>query len=314
MAVLVAREVVGVGAEHAEAVMAVAERQRHDPRDLGALGDVLVALPGDVVRGVADAEDRVEQQLDAAAARADDEIGAGDRVGEALARAGAHLLDAEQQHDADGDGEHGQKRRQRAVAQRLQREAEDRSWPRLAPRRNRDLVEPHDAVEARRQPLLVADHDHASRRPPRFGEQQIEERDLTVAVERRGRLVGDDQLRRADQRARGGDALLLADAEVRGRRRRSMTVRSRPEPQAVGARPPRAVPSAGALARSCAKAQRQQDVVEERAVGQQVEHLEDDAEVLGAEAIARRVRSALPCRCRAPRCVRRFGATMPQAG
>ena len=49
-----------------------------------------------------------------------------------------------------------------------------------------------------------------------FREQQIEECGLAVAVERRGRLVGDDQLGRADQRAGGGDALLLADAQVGG--------------------------------------------------------------------------------------------------
>ena len=57
----------------------------------------------------------------------------------------------------------------------------------------------------------------------------------------------------------------------------------------------RASSSAGPLRaarsrRSAREAQRQHHVVEDRAVGQQVEHLEDDAEVLGAEAIARRVR------------------------
>ena len=51
-----------------------------------------------------------------------------------------------------------------------------------------------------------------------LGEQQIEEGQLPVAVERRGRLVGDDQLRAADQRARRGDALLLADAQARRRK------------------------------------------------------------------------------------------------
>jgi hypothetical protein len=34
----------------------------------------VVAAPGDVVRRVADVEDRIEQQLDVAGARADDEI------------------------------------------------------------------------------------------------------------------------------------------------------------------------------------------------------------------------------------------------
>ena len=44
----------------------------------------------------------------------------------------------------------------------------------------------------------------------------------------------------------------------------------------------------GAPAALRREAQRQQHVVDHRAVGQQVEHLEDDAEVLGAEAVARR--------------------------
>jgi hypothetical protein len=47
---------------------------------------------------------------------ADDEIGARDRVGEALTCVGAHLLDPMQQHDADRDGEQlvylGEQRRQ----------------------------------------------------------------------------------------------------------------------------------------------------------------------------------------------------------
>ena len=45
-------------------------------------------------------------------------------------------------------------------------------------------------------------------------EQEIEKRLLTVAVERGCRLVGDDKLRRANQRARSGHTLLLANAEI----------------------------------------------------------------------------------------------------
>ena len=48
-------------------------------------------------------------------------------------------------------------------------------------------------------------------------EKKIQERCLPPAVERRGRLVGDDDLGSTDQRPRRGDALLLADAEARGR-------------------------------------------------------------------------------------------------
>ena len=270
--------------------MAVAERKRHDPGDLGAGGDVLVARPGDVVGGVADAKDGVEQKLDAAAAGADDEIGARDGVGEALPRAGAHLLDAEQQHDADGDGEHGEHGRQPAVAQRLQGEAQDDHGCRLPslPAADGDLVEPHHLVEARGQALVVADHDQRRAGLRRFGEQQVEEGGLAVAVERRGRLVGHDQLRRADQRAGGGNALLLADAQVGGRAA-ARQVRLEAEAASADARPrPRPVPWPSRACGVGREAQRQQHVVDDRAVGQQVEHLEDDAEVLGAEAVAGR--------------------------
>jgi hypothetical protein len=61
-------------ADNAKPAMAVAERNRHGPRDVVARCDVRVAPPGDVVRRVADVEDRIEQQLDVAGARADDEI------------------------------------------------------------------------------------------------------------------------------------------------------------------------------------------------------------------------------------------------
>ena len=69
----------------------------------------------------------------------------------------------------------------------------------------------------------------------RFREQQIEEGRLPVAVERRGRLVGHDQLRRADQRAGGGDALLLADAQVGGGvAARQVRLEAEPRQQAHG--------------------------------------------------------------------------------
>ena len=48
-------------------------------------------------------------------------------------------------------------------------------------------------------------------------EQKIQESLLTVAVEGGGRLVGDNEFGRADQRPRRRYALLLANAEVRRR-------------------------------------------------------------------------------------------------
>ena len=125
MPVMVELEVFRHGAHHSEAAMAVAQRNRHDPVDLRPAGDVLVGFPGDVVGRVADAEHGVEQEIEAAAARPHDQIGAGDCVGEALPRARPHLLDAQQQRHAERDGEDRKQRRELAVGQRLQSEAED---------------------------------------------------------------------------------------------------------------------------------------------------------------------------------------------
>ena len=66
------------------------------------------------------------------------------------------------------------------------------------------------------KPFVVADHDDARAGRRALREKELQERSLGVAVERRRRLVGDDDLRRADQCAGGGDALLLADAQARG--------------------------------------------------------------------------------------------------
>ena len=46
--------------------------------------------------------------------------------------------------------------------------------------------------------------------------QQRHDLEARRRIERAGRLVGEDQLRVVDQRARDGDALLLAAGELRG--------------------------------------------------------------------------------------------------
>ena len=63
----------------------------------------------------------------------------------------------------------------------------------------------------------MAHHDERRAGRRSLSEQEIEEGLLPIAVERGGWLVGDDEFRAADQRARGGDALLLTDAQVRRR-------------------------------------------------------------------------------------------------
>jgi hypothetical protein len=63
----------------------------------------------------------------------------------------------------------------------------------------------------------MADHDQGRTAIRYLCEEQIEEGRLAIAVKRRGRLVGDDEFRRANQRTRGSDPLLLADAKAGSR-------------------------------------------------------------------------------------------------
>lgn len=127
-------EIGRAGAEHRKAAMRIPEREWHCLGHARHGGNLLIALPGEVVGGVADAKHRVQHQLHRPAARADDEISAGESVGEAGARLAAHALDAEQQGDAERDREQRQQRREATVEQAVQGESEeghgdDDEWP-----------------------------------------------------------------------------------------------------------------------------------------------------------------------------------------
>src|SRR5690606_13173583 len=76
------------------------------PADPRVRSDLLEARPVHVAAGIADAEDRIQQQLYRAGARADDQVGTRDGAGKAGAGFGADLLHAQQQGDAEGDGQH----------------------------------------------------------------------------------------------------------------------------------------------------------------------------------------------------------------
>ena len=108
-----------------------------------------------------------------------------------------------------------------------------------------------------------------------------------VAVQRRGGFVGDHQLRLADQGTGGGDALLLADGEFPGR---TAGQRGIAQPQVAEQGQGRALgiamPRYGALAAQRRELAGQQDVVQDREKGQQIELLEEKAGVVDAKTIA----------------------------
>ena len=108
-----------IGPQHSKAAVRIAQRQRDGPFDLGLTADLLKAVPANVVGGVADAEHRIQQQLNRAGAGADDQVGAADCAGKAGAGLGTHALDRQQQGDAQGDGDHRQQGRKAAVGEAL---------------------------------------------------------------------------------------------------------------------------------------------------------------------------------------------------
>ncbi|RMT65465.1 hypothetical protein ALP43_200075 [Pseudomonas azotoformans] len=115
--VLVVLEIGFVGAHHPVAAMGVAEGNGNCPFHLRAGGEVLVAVPTDVVGSVADAEHRVQQQVDRAGAGTDDQVGTADGAGETVARLDAHTLHREQQADGKRDGKRSEDRGEAAVSQ-----------------------------------------------------------------------------------------------------------------------------------------------------------------------------------------------------
>ena len=98
-------------------------------------------------------------------------------------------------------------------------------------------------------------------------------------VEIAGRLVGQQQARRVDQRAGDGDALLLAAGELAGRIALAV---AEAEQLQRRARPLEAVAAVGRGRRGIE--QRQRDVLDRAGARQQVEALEHEAEPLAADA------------------------------
>ena len=108
-------EIARVGAEHPEPPVRVAEGDGYGPRDPRPSGDLTIAVPGNVVRGIADAEHGVQEEIDRPAAGADDEVRTGDGAGETGTRLGPQAVDPDQKSDAHGHRKDGQACRQAPV-------------------------------------------------------------------------------------------------------------------------------------------------------------------------------------------------------
>jgi hypothetical protein len=123
--------------------------------------------------------------------------------------------------------------------------------------------------------LVVRDDDQRQAVPVQFGEE-AENRRRGLGIEVAGRLVAEQEARRAEQRPRNGDPLPLAA----GKAGRQETGAVREADALDGGHRAVAPAAVGAVAVYL----RQHDVFEDGPVGQQMERLEDEPDALAAQA------------------------------
>lgn len=125
--------------------------------------------------------------------------------------------------------------------------------------------------------------------PRALREQQFEKRRASVGVERGGGLVSNYELGRTDQRACGSHALLLAYAELAHRatqQRRIADVELSKQPYCLESRC--RIATGRAATSQLGETARQQYVLDDRQIRDQIEHLKDVTDVIGTEPITRR--------------------------
>jgi hypothetical protein len=106
--VLVMRVEVLIGGDHPIAAVRISHGDRNGPGDGGVMGEVLIGVPGDIVRGVADVKDRREQKRQIATARADNEVRLRESTGKSDLCGVAETVNADEEHDGKGYGKDGE--------------------------------------------------------------------------------------------------------------------------------------------------------------------------------------------------------------
>ena len=199
-----------------EATMRVTQRKRNRPRDQRMRGHVLEALPLHVVRRFPHAEHRIEHELHGAGARADDEIGARDRLRETLPRIAPHAIHSEQERDAQRDRRERHGKRQPAVPGAARGKIDEMSQ---ATSRSACARVDRLQIDFTREPggetPIVAHEKQCCACGSALLEQQFQKGVLAVRVQSGRRFIGDDELGPPQKSARGRDTLLLAHRKVR---------------------------------------------------------------------------------------------------
>ena len=107
-----------------------------------------------------------------------------------------------------------------------------------------ELRERDPPVEIYAEPRVMAREQKRRTRLVALREQELEKALARTLVQRGGRLVGDDQLRSADQGPRHRDPLLLADAEIGDRSRQQIVVPESESCKQAARPPPPVIPTA----------------------------------------------------------------------
>src|SRR5450830_250101 len=142
-------------------------------------------------------------------------------------------------------------------------------------------------IEQRGQALVMADEQQAGTGFAAFGEQQSDKGFAGIVVQRRSRFVGDHQFGLADQRAGGGDPLLLADGQRVGTPfEQGRIAQAEVGEQGRGGLVGTAVALDCAAGAQFGKVARQLDVLAYREERQQVELLENITGVVDAKTVA----------------------------
>ena len=98
-------EIIPVGAQHRKTLVRVAQRNGNGPAHQWVFADPVVGLPADFVGGIAQAEYRIQHQLQRTGSRTNDQIRTGNGTGEAVVNGLLSALHGQQQAGGQGDGQ-----------------------------------------------------------------------------------------------------------------------------------------------------------------------------------------------------------------
>ncbi len=113
-------EVIGICSHHPIPVVRIPEGNGDRPLDFGVAGDLLITLPRNVVGGIPDSKNGIEEKLNRTAPGPHNQIGPRYGFGKACPGLFSNALNAEEQGHAQRNRDNGQYCREPSVAQTLQ--------------------------------------------------------------------------------------------------------------------------------------------------------------------------------------------------